>query len=104
MLKTTDDLRIKELRELRSPEEVIREFPRTDAATRTVLSSRHALHNIIHGTDDPSSIGRSASHGCIRIPVFAAKEFSEMTPNGTVVIVHSASGLAQGNGARTAQR
>ncbi|MGV3491762.1 MAG: 3-deoxy-7-phosphoheptulonate synthase [Devosia sp.] len=52
MLKSTDDLRITELRELRSPEEVIREFPRTDAATRTVISSRHALHNILHGHDD----------------------------------------------------
>lgn len=52
MLKSTDDLRIRQIRELRSPEEVIREFPRTDAATRTVISSRHALHNILHGTDD----------------------------------------------------
>jgi 3-deoxy-7-phosphoheptulonate synthase len=52
MLKSTDDLRIKQIRELRTPEEVIREFPRTDAATRTVISSRHALHNILHGVDD----------------------------------------------------
>jgi 3-deoxy-7-phosphoheptulonate synthase len=52
MLKSTDDLRIKQIRELRTPEEVIREFPRTDAATRTVISSRHALHNILHGSDD----------------------------------------------------
>lgn len=52
MLKSTDDLRIREIRELRSPQEVIREFPRTDAATRTVLSARHALHNILHGADD----------------------------------------------------
>ena len=52
MLKSTDDLRIRQIRELRTPEEVIREFPRTDAATRTVLSARHALHNILHGTDD----------------------------------------------------
>ena len=29
-----------------------------------------------------------ASHGCIRIPMFAAKEFSEMTPVGTEVIVY----------------
>ena len=36
MLKSTDDLRITQLRELRTPEEVVREFPRTDAATRTV--------------------------------------------------------------------
>ncbi|HEV2514679.1 MAG TPA: 3-deoxy-7-phosphoheptulonate synthase [Devosia sp.] len=52
MLKSTDDLRIRQIRELRTPEEVIREFPRTDAATRTVISSRHALHNILHGVDD----------------------------------------------------
>lgn len=52
MLKSTDDLRITEIRELRTPEEVIREFPRTDAATRTVLTSRHAIHNILTGADD----------------------------------------------------
>lgn len=52
MLKSTDDLRITEIRELRTPEEVIREFPRTDAATRTVLASRHAIHNILQGHDD----------------------------------------------------
>jgi 3-deoxy-7-phosphoheptulonate synthase len=52
MLKSTDDLRIRDIRELRTPAEVMNEFPRTDAATRTVIASRHALHNIIHGTDD----------------------------------------------------
>lgn len=29
-----------------------------------------------------------ASHGCIRIPMFAAKELSELTPVGTEVIVY----------------
>jgi 3-deoxy-7-phosphoheptulonate synthase len=52
MLKTTDDLRLTALREIRTPAEVIQEFPRTDTATRTVLSARHALHNILHGSDD----------------------------------------------------
>lgn len=28
------------------------------------------------------------SHGCIRIPMFAAKRFSEMTPVGTIVVVY----------------
>lgn len=28
------------------------------------------------------------SHGCIRIPMFAAKQFSEMTPVGTIVVVY----------------
>ena len=52
MLKATDDLRIREIRELRTPAELMHEFPRTDAATRTVLASRHALHNILAGSDD----------------------------------------------------
>jgi 3-deoxy-7-phosphoheptulonate synthase len=52
MPKSTDDLRIAELRELRTPAEVVAEFPRTDNATRTVIAARHALHNIIHGHDD----------------------------------------------------
>jgi lipoprotein-anchoring transpeptidase ErfK/SrfK len=29
-----------------------------------------------------------ASHGCIRIPMFASKELSELTPVGTEVIVY----------------
>ena len=52
MLKSTDDLRLTALKEIRTPAEVITEFPRTDAATRTVLSARHAVHNILHGSDD----------------------------------------------------
>jgi hypothetical protein len=40
----------------------------------------------IHG--EPSVPTHPASHGCIRIPMFAAKEFSEMTPAGTVVLVY----------------
>ena len=40
----------------------------------------------IHG--NPSVPVYAASHGCIRIPMFASEEFSKMTPVGTVVIVH----------------
>jgi peptidoglycan hydrolase-like protein with peptidoglycan-binding domain len=40
----------------------------------------------IHGS--PSVLPYPASHGCIRIPMFAAKELSEMTPVGGVVIVY----------------
>jgi 3-deoxy-7-phosphoheptulonate synthase len=52
VLKSTDDLRLTALREIRTPAEVITEFPRTDTATRTVLSARHAVHNILCGSDD----------------------------------------------------
>lgn len=52
MLKSTDDLRITEIKPLTTPIEVMREHPRTDMATRTVLSARHAFHNILAGQDD----------------------------------------------------
>ncbi|WIY51854.1 3-deoxy-7-phosphoheptulonate synthase [Devosia sp. YIM 151766] len=52
MLKSTDDLRIIEIKPLTTPIEVMRQHPRTDAATRTVLSARHAFHNILTGQDD----------------------------------------------------
>ena len=40
----------------------------------------------IHGSRSVPS--RPASHGCIRIPMSAAKEFFDVTPIGTVVLVH----------------
>jgi 3-deoxy-7-phosphoheptulonate synthase len=49
---TTDDLRIREIKELSRPAEVMAEFPRTDAASRTVSGARRALHAILHGSDD----------------------------------------------------
>lgn len=52
MLSTTDDLRIKELRELSTPDEVMREIPRTLTATRVVMGARNAIHAILNGTDD----------------------------------------------------
>jgi 3-deoxy-7-phosphoheptulonate synthase len=52
VLSTTDDLRIKELRELSTPEEVMREIPRTLTATRVVMAARNAIHAILNGKDD----------------------------------------------------
>ncbi|HEV7292591.1 MAG TPA: 3-deoxy-7-phosphoheptulonate synthase [Devosia sp.] len=52
MLKSTDDLRITEIKPLTTPIEVMRTHPRTDAATRTVIAARHDFHNIITGQDD----------------------------------------------------
>lgn len=51
MTSTTDDVRIREIKELIAPADVIDEFPRTDAATRTVANCRLALHDILHGAD-----------------------------------------------------
>jgi 3-deoxy-7-phosphoheptulonate synthase len=49
---TTDDLRIRAIHELSTPAEVMREFARSDTATRTVSTARRAFHNILHGADD----------------------------------------------------
>ncbi|MDU6730160.1 MAG: 3-deoxy-7-phosphoheptulonate synthase, partial [Bradyrhizobium sp.] len=52
MLSTTDDLRIKEIKELSLPVEVMGEIPRTLTATRVVMAARNAIHAILNGTDD----------------------------------------------------
>ena len=41
----------------------------------------------IHGTNKPESIGRSASHGCIRMQVADAEELYRLVPNGTIVVI-----------------
>ena len=48
----TDDLRIREIRELVTPHEVMSEYPSTDTAAATVAQSRRALQDILHGRDD----------------------------------------------------
>jgi 3-deoxy-7-phosphoheptulonate synthase len=52
VLTTTDDLRVTELKELSTPEEVMREIPRTLTATRTVSAARNAIHDVLTGIDD----------------------------------------------------
>jgi 3-deoxy-7-phosphoheptulonate synthase len=52
VLSTTDDLRIRELKELSTPDEVMREIPRTLTATRVVMAARNAIYDILNGTDD----------------------------------------------------
>ncbi|HWQ32849.1 MAG TPA: L,D-transpeptidase [Blastocatellia bacterium] len=50
----------------------------------------------IHG--NPSVPVQPASHGCVRIPMFAAKEFSDMATIGMVVIVHDGTPLPDPTG------
>jgi 3-deoxy-7-phosphoheptulonate synthase len=52
VLSTTDDLRILDLKELSTPDEVMREIPRTLTATRVVMAARNAIHAILNGSDD----------------------------------------------------
>ena len=48
----TDDLRIKEIKELVPPAHVFREFPVGVQAAQTTHDARHAIHRILHGADD----------------------------------------------------
>jgi 3-deoxy-7-phosphoheptulonate synthase len=48
----TDDLRIKEIKELVPPAHVFREFPLGPQAAQTTYQARAAIHRILHGADD----------------------------------------------------
>jgi lipoprotein-anchoring transpeptidase ErfK/SrfK len=41
----------------------------------------------IHGTNNPQTIGRSASHGCIRLANWDAARFVEMVTEGVAVTI-----------------
>ncbi len=48
----TDDLRIKEIKEVLSPDQIRRELPLTEKAAQTTYETRRAIHRILHGADD----------------------------------------------------
>ncbi|MCG7334805.1 L,D-transpeptidase [Sporosarcina sp. ACRSM] len=45
-------------------------------------------HYGIHGTNNPASIGRSVSHGCIRMRNKDVLELASKVPIGTTVQIH----------------
>ncbi|MDC0598424.1 3-deoxy-7-phosphoheptulonate synthase [Gammaproteobacteria bacterium] len=51
-MKTTDDIRILEMKELLSPEQLLQEFPMTETASETVFNTRSAIQKILRGEDD----------------------------------------------------
>jgi len=52
MKPRTDDLRIKEIKELLPPARLLGDFPITGPAAQTVYETRQAIHRILHGADD----------------------------------------------------
>ncbi|WP_263768967.1 3-deoxy-7-phosphoheptulonate synthase AroG [Propionivibrio soli] len=48
----TDDVRIKEIKEVVPPVHVFREFPASPQAAQTTFNARQAIHRILHGADD----------------------------------------------------
>jgi lipoprotein-anchoring transpeptidase ErfK/SrfK len=41
----------------------------------------------LHGTNDPSSIGRNVSHGCLRVSVAAIRTLARLVPVGTPITI-----------------
>ncbi len=52
MLHRTDDLRIKEIKELAPPIHLLGEIPLTEKAADTTFQARQDIHRILHGADD----------------------------------------------------
>ena len=48
----TDDLRIKEIKELVPPAHIFCEYPVSNRAAQTAYAARQAIHRILHGADD----------------------------------------------------
>ena len=48
----TDDLRIKEIKELAPPSHLLREYPCDEKTSATVFEARNAIHRILSGADD----------------------------------------------------
>lgn len=73
MQNKTDDLRIREMRELTTPETLLGEQPCTAQAASTVNNARGALQRILHGEDDRIAvvIGPCSIHD-----VSAAREYA----------------------------
>jgi 3-deoxy-7-phosphoheptulonate synthase len=69
----TDDLRIKEIKELTPPSHVLREFSLTEKAARNVWEARHDIHRVLHGADDRLVV---IAGPCSIHDVKAAKEYA----------------------------
>jgi 3-deoxy-7-phosphoheptulonate synthase len=52
MVHRTGDLRIKNIQELLTPEQLVRAFPITERAAETTFETRRAIHDILQGDDD----------------------------------------------------
>jgi 3-deoxy-7-phosphoheptulonate synthase len=69
----TDDLRIREIKELLPPAHVLREFAITERAAKTVYEARQAIHRILYGADDRMLV---IAGPCSIHDVKAAKEYA----------------------------
>ncbi|WP_054711833.1 L,D-transpeptidase, partial [Bacillus sp. JCM 19041] len=66
---------------------IINKAPNPGGPFGTMWMSLSKQHYGIHGTNDPSSIGKSVSHGCIRMHNADVEELASTIPIGTKVII-----------------
>jgi len=67
---------------------VVNRAPNPGGPFGTMWLSLSKEHYGIHGTNDPSSIGKSVSRGCIRMHNHDVEELAQTIPNGTAVSIH----------------
>lgn len=77
----TDDIRIREIKELMPPTHVFREFPVGVRAAQTTFGARQAIHRILHGADDRLLvvIGPCSIHD-VDVAVDYAKRLNDEVP------------------------
>ncbi|WP_205093104.1 L,D-transpeptidase family protein [Thalassobacillus pellis] len=67
---------------------IINKAPNPGGPFGTMWMSLSKEHYGIHGTNDPSSIGKSVSRGCIRMHNKDVEELARTIPIGTPVTIH----------------
>ncbi|MBM3342169.1 MAG: 3-deoxy-7-phosphoheptulonate synthase AroG [Betaproteobacteria bacterium] len=91
MLQRTDDLRIREIKELVPPSKLLGEFPITEAAATVVAETRQAIHRIIHGADDRllAIVGPCSIHDVKAAKEYAAKlkEYADKSAADLLVVM-----------------
>ena len=67
---------------------IINKAPNPGGPFGTMWMSLSKEHYGIHGTNDPSSIGKAVSRGCIRMFNKDVEELASIVPIGTAVSIH----------------
>lgn len=67
---------------------ILNKAPNPGGPFGTMWMSLSKQHYGIHGTNDPSSIGKAVSKGCIRMYNRDVEELARIVPNGTGVTIH----------------
>jgi len=68
---------------------IINKAPNPGGPFGTMWMSLSKEHYGIHGTNNPSSIGKFVSHGCVRMHNRDVEELARTIPIGTPVHIHS---------------